>query len=123
VPDNALAGRMVTCHHCKSERPLNSKVVPRGPHPDDESFTAFSDGRTVPASVGPLAIQVGGAHYKGMIIQPAEFCQKNKIPFLESCVIKRMCRHGAKNGIEDLRKAKHEIDLIIALDYPETRTE
>jgi hypothetical protein len=65
----------------------------------------------------PLEVQVGGNHYKGMAIQPAEFCQTNKLRFLESCVIKRMCRHRSKNGLEDLRKAIHEINLIIELEY------
>jgi hypothetical protein len=64
-----------------------------------------------------LDIQIGGDHYKDMVIQPAEFIEKNKIPFLEGCVIKRMCRHANKNGIEDLRKAIHEIELIIQLRY------
>lgn len=64
-----------------------------------------------------LDIQIGGGHYKDMVIQPAEFNQRNKIPFLEGCVIKRMCRHRGKNGLEDLQKAKHEIDLIIQMEY------
>lgn len=60
-----------------------------------------------------LDSQVGGDHYKKMTIQPVEFIQGNEIPFLEGCVIKRMCRWRDKNGIEDLRKARHEIDLLI----------
>ena len=61
--------------------------------------------------------QIGGRHYKDFPIQPAEFIEKNKIPFLDGCVIKRMCRHGNKNGAEDLRKAIHEIRLILQLRY------
>ena len=57
--------------------------------------------------------QIGGEHYKSFPIQPAEFVTRNGIGFLEGCVIKRMCRWRNKNGIEDLRKAKHEIDLLI----------
>ena len=68
----------------------------------------------------PLDVQIAGDHYKGCAIQPAEFNQRNKVPFLEGCVIKRMIRHKDKNGKEDLIKAKHEIDLIIEFDYPET---
>lgn len=52
-----------------------------------------------------------------MVIQPAEFNQKNKIPFLESNVIKRMCRHRSKNELEDLRKAIHEICLVAEMEY------
>lgn len=61
--------------------------------------------------------QVGGSHYKDFKIQPAEFIEKNNLPFLDGCVIKRMCRHGNKNGAEDLRKAIHEIKLILQLRY------
>jgi len=62
----------------------------------------------------PLDIQVGGDHYKKMKIQPVEFILANDLGFLEGCVIKRICRYKSKNGIEDLEKAKHEIDLLIA---------
>lgn len=61
--------------------------------------------------------QIGGDHYRNLAIQPAEFIEKNHIPFLDGCVIKRMCRHEAKAGVEDLRKAIHEIRLIMELRY------
>jgi len=56
--------------------------------------------------------QVGGDHYKQYKIQPVEFITRNGIPFLEGCVIKRMCRWGAKGTAQDLDKAIHEIQLI-----------
>ena len=68
---------------------------------------------------GPLSTQIGGDHYKDLAIQPAVFIERNKIPFLDGCVIKRMCRHESKNGAEDLRKAIHEIELILELRYGE----
>ena len=64
-----------------------------------------------------LNTQIGGEHYKKHAIQPVEFITKNKLGFLEGCVIKRICRYDAKNGLEDLKKAKHEIDLLIELKY------
>lgn len=70
-------------------------------------------------AAGALGVQVGGDHYKLFVIQPEEFITRNGIGFLEGCVIKRMCRHGSKNKREDLEKARHEIDLLIALIYPE----
>ena len=61
--------------------------------------------------------QEGGAWYKDMAIQPAVFSQKNKLNFLESCVVKRMCRWDKKsNPMLDLKKAIHEIELIIELE-------
>ena len=64
-----------------------------------------------------LDTQIGGEHYKRYVIQPVEFITKNKLGFLEGCVIKRICRYEDKNGLEDLKKAKHEIDLLIELKY------
>lgn len=66
-----------------------------------------------------LDIQVAGNHYKNMVIQPAVFCQKNQLNFCESSVIKYVCRHKNKKGIEDLKKAKHFIDLLIDIEYGE----
>lgn len=70
-------------------------------------------------SPSALENQVAGSHYLDYAIQPVEFIEKNGIPFLEGCVIKRMCRHGSKNKAEDLRKAIHEITLILELRYGE----
>lgn len=66
-----------------------------------------------------LNVQEGGDHYKNLKIQPVEFIEANGIPFLEGCVIKRMCRHGSKAKAEDLRKAIHEIKLLLELRYGE----
>ena len=64
-----------------------------------------------------LDIQEGGDHYKGLAIQPVEFITANNLTFLEGCVIKRVCRHRSKNGSEDIRKAIHELNLILELEY------
>lgn len=58
-------------------------------------------------------IQEGGNHYKYFPIQPTEFIYKNNIPFIEGNVIKYVCRWKQKNGVQDLKKAKHYIDLLI----------
>lgn len=64
--------------------------------------------------------QEGGGHYKGFTIQPIEFIYLNGIPYIEGNVIKYICRHRQKNGLEDLLKAKHYIDLLIQLEYQKT---
>ena len=64
-----------------------------------------------------LDVQTGGSHYKEYPIQPVEFVVANEIPFLEACVIKRVCRHRKKNGVEDLNKAIHELQLMKELYY------
>ena len=60
--------------------------------------------------------QVGGSHYKKYTIQPAEFCHKNSIPYLEATAIKYLCRWRDKGGVQDLEKAKHFIDLLIEFE-------
>lgn len=66
--------------------------------------------------VGALGTQVGGNHYKDMPIQPAEYCHKNNIGKLEGDVIAYVSRWRKKNGIEDLKKARHTLDLLIELE-------
>ncbi len=63
----------------------------------------------------PLNVQIGGNHYKEMKIQPIEFINANNIGFSEGCVIKRMTRWNKQSGkgVEDLKKAMHEIELLI----------
>ena len=61
--------------------------------------------------------QIGGAHYKDMVVQPSEFINKNKLQFAEGNAIKYICRHANKGEVQDLEKAKHYIDMIIERDY------
>ena len=61
----------------------------------------------------PHNAQVGGTHYVDMAIQPVEYIQKNNLGFLEGCVVKYVSRWKAKNGIEDLKKARHCLDMLI----------
>jgi len=67
--------------------------------------------------VSSLHDQEGGDHYKSMTIQPVTFITANNLTFLEGCVVKRVCRHRSKNGAEDIRKAIHELNLILELEY------
>jgi hypothetical protein len=63
-----------------------------------------------------LDVQVDGSHYKSMAIQPVEFIHANSIPYLEGNVIKYVSRWRNKNGVADLEKAKHYIELLIELE-------
>lgn len=62
--------------------------------------------------------QVGGSHYQ-MAIQPIEFIVKNSIDFCEGNAIKYICRHQNKNGIQDIDKAIHYLELLKQLKYGE----
>jgi len=61
--------------------------------------------------------QIGGEHYKKLPIQPAEYCQRNEMNFCESSVVKYVTRHREKNGVEDICKAIHFLELLLEIEY------
>ena len=63
--------------------------------------------------------QIGGSHYRAGGIQPVQYIEANGLGFLEGNVIKYVTRHRKKGGAEDLRKARHYIDLLLELRYGE----
>lgn len=65
----------------------------------------------------PFDGQEGGSHYLNLAIQPIEFCQKNKLNFCESSVIKYVVRHREKGGASDIRKAIHNLQLLLEMEY------
>lgn len=66
---------------------------------------------------GALDVQVGGAHYKDMKIQPLEFTMANNLDFIQGNVVKYICRHKSKNGVEDLKKVIHYAQLAAKMQY------
>lgn len=56
--------------------------------------------------------QVGGDHYKQYAIQPAQFALANGLDYAQSNAIKYIVRHADKNGVQDLDKAVHYIELL-----------
>jgi hypothetical protein len=71
----------------------------------------------VPEGDNALNKQVGGKHYASMKIQPVEFIAANELGFLEGNVVKYICRHHAKNGAEDIKKAIHYCELLLQTKY------
>lgn len=63
-----------------------------------------------------LETQVGGNHYKSKAIQPVEYIHANNIGYFEGNVIKYVTRWRDKNGIQDLEKAIHYLELLINLE-------
>ncbi len=57
--------------------------------------------------------QVGGNHYADMKIQPIEYTLANGLGFCEGNVLKYISRWKNKNGVEDLKKARHYLDMLI----------
>lgn len=64
-----------------------------------------------------LKEQIGGDHYKKLVIQPMEYSFRNKLDPCQHTIIKYVTRFRDKNGKEDLIKARHCIDMLIELEY------
>lgn len=60
--------------------------------------------------------QIGGDHYKDMAIQPTEYAMANGLGFVEGAVVKYVSRWRKKGGIQDLKKARHFLDLLIEFE-------
>lgn len=67
-------------------------------------------------AMSALATQVGGDHYKKLAIQPMEYSMANKLDACQHTVIKYVTRFRDKGGVDDLRKAKHVIDMLIEFE-------
>jgi hypothetical protein len=62
--------------------------------------------------------QVGGDHYKNCKIQPTEYIVANNLSWCEGNAVKYITRHRIKGeGLQDLLKARHYINLCIELEY------
>lgn len=57
--------------------------------------------------------QIGGSHYTKLKIQPMEYSMQNSLGPAEHTVIKYVTRWKDKGGVEDLKKARHTLDLLI----------
>ena len=66
-----------------------------------------------------LDTQIGGNHYKNLKIQPIEYIMANNLNYCQGNAIKYLTRYKDKNGLEDLKKARHYIDILIQLEYNE----
>ena len=69
---------------------------------------------TAPAQPASLSDPVFRPNYYARyVIEPLTFINANKLPYNIGNVIKYVCRYDAKNGVEDLRKARRYIDIQI----------
>ena len=78
--------------------------------------TRWKEGLAVQQGEEPKDVwntQVGGDHYRKMKIQPFQFSMANALDPMQHTIVKYVTRFRAKNGIEDLEKAKQTIDLLI----------
>jgi hypothetical protein len=57
--------------------------------------------------------QVGGSHYSSKAIQPIHYIYANQLDFYQGNVVKYVTRYKEKNGLQDLMKAKHYLEMLI----------
>jgi hypothetical protein len=80
--------------------------------PQEEQPNLFGEDPTVEIT-SALDVQVGGDHYKDMAIQPLVYILANRLEFPEGSVVKYVSRWRKKNGVQDLKKARHILDVLI----------
>ena len=125
---------MTDCENCfyGNESSLNNPCVSCIYDPDSKTYSHWvaidvfkNINDSVPLQHKPedvalnkraLDVQVAGNHYKDLAIQPVEYIYANNIGYFEGNVIKYVSRWRNKNGVKDLEKAKHYIDLLIELE-------
>lgn len=52
-------------------------------------------------------------HYTQGKIEVADFIDDQKLDYFEGNIVKYVCRHKLKNGVEDLKKARWYLDYLI----------
>ena len=82
-----------------------------------EGGTKVSDGMTEMA----MEKQVAGTHYKKLAIQPMEYSMKNNLNSCQHTIVKYVTRYKDKNGIEDLKKAIHCIEMLMEFEYGKSK--
>lgn len=95
--------------------------------PDTLATRTFVDRTSRPgyaidtASPGPkpdaMTRMVGGTHYSKLVIQPTEFCMRNGLDFCIGSILKYLTRWRSKNGLEDIRKARHFVEIREAFPH------
>lgn len=66
-----------------------------------------------PPAPSALTEQIGGDHYRTMAIQPIEYIVANRMPFIDGNIVKYISRWRTKDGIKDLLKIRHYLDILI----------
>ena len=95
----------------KNPRTLKSFMTSKDVPTALQDFAMRVDGK----SSSPDETQVGGVHYKDNTIQVWDAIHDWGLGYFSGNVVKYVARHHKKNGIEDLKKARHYLDKLIAM--------
>ena len=94
---------------------IHTKTNATTPPTQQESHT--EETKPIQQEVKATDTQIGGNHYTKLAIQPMCYSMANGLDPLQHTVIKYVTRFRDKNGIEDLEKAKHCIDMLIEFEH------
>jgi len=142
APGHGLSHTGGKCPHCKNNFKIDMKAIdkpkriklkhatinPNDPGPYTKGgIIPTAQQNLIPEGENPKPVwvnkslnkQEGGTYYKSMKIQPIEYIVANHLGFTEGNIVKYISRHREKNGLEDLRKAKHMLELLAELEYGE----
>lgn len=86
-------------------------------YPETSDYAMPSPDYSLPSA---LDRQVGGTHYKDMPIQPLEFFHRNNVGPIEAVAIRYILRWRNKNGVQDIDKAIHTLQILRELALKET---
>ena len=70
-------------------------------------------------AAGAQTPAISPTHYSRHAIEPIDFIELNGLGFAVGNAIKYLCRYDAKNGLEDLHKAKRYVEFLIAKELGE----
>ena len=76
---------------------------------------------TAPAITRAFATQIGGTHYNSLPngYQPFQISKVLGLNPVEHTILKYLLRHRNKNGVKDLEKIKHCVEILIEQEYPQ----
>lgn len=64
---------------------------------------------------GANAMQVGGAHYKSLPIEPWDYIAANRLGFFEGNIVKYITRAAGTGNRDDLLKAQHYLSKLLEI--------
>lgn len=101
------------CWSCTSSEQLGGPVLPAWKPIDASQLTGANPQMAIVDEVTALQRQIGGAHYKGLKIQPMEYSVANGLNACQHTAIKYITRKKGDKAkrLEDLDKAIHSIEL------------
>ena len=108
-----------TCDYCSKNDII--WVCKRQPQDciDHAHWTPRTEEETIDDD-NPFNRQIGGNHYKKEgLMDVTEWCMRHNLCLGVFNVIKYVFRFRSKNGIEDLRKAKHYLEFLAWIEYRE----